>query len=260
MAILQYLDENSAQFIDDVVQRWGRIVVPFFRNYSKSKTAAHGFGSGFLARFNGKHWLVTALHVLEEALRADACVFNLLGRGIVLEHMAFFPDKPNDLVFAPLEGILMQQGFPAVPAIDLDADNEGTDEFDYHLLMGYPASQNRLDTKFDELDRRLLSITAEKAVDALTVGSGITDAVLFTYDPKHLVDTTFDRAQPPGLHGMSGGPALELRMTRFPGNEYRFYVRLAGVLAEWKKSQRIVVAASASALREAIRRVAHVQS
>jgi hypothetical protein len=58
---------------------------------------------------------------------------------------------------------------------------------------------------------------------------------------------------------MSGGPALQLHVSRFSGNEYRFYVRLSGVLVEWKKKEKVVLAASAACLREALRKVEDVQ-
>jgi len=257
--MLLYLNEGSVEYIDEIVRRWGRIVVPFFRNYGKSKTAAHGFGSGFVARVRGKHWLVTALHVVDDAIRADACVFSLCGKGVVLEHMAFFPDKANDLAFAPLERILMQHRFARVPAIDLDAEDDGTAEVGYHLLMGYPASKNRLDLKFDELERRLHSVTAERIQHQEDIATNVREPVFFRYDQKAQVDSFFHPLQPPGLHGMSGGPALELRASRFFGNEYRFHIKLSGVLLEWKKQQKVVVAASAVRLRESLRKVEDMQ-
>jgi hypothetical protein len=203
--------------------------------------------------------LVTALHVVEQVMLADACVVNICGTGVILEHIAFFPDEDNDLAFAPLDGILMRHGVTRIVAIELDAQEDGSEEVGYHLLMGYPASKNKLDLKFNEIERRLHSLTAKSVSPPQRLVTTIKEPRFFGYDPKSQVDSQIRPVQPPGLHGMSGGPALELRASRHIGNEYRFHIRLSGVLVEWRQQEKVVVAASAVALREALRKVEEFQ-
>jgi hypothetical protein len=74
------VSDASVEFIDHLVRYWGAVVVPFFAP-GKSKTAARIFGSGFIVHTIGGRWLVTALHVVEDIVRLEACVINVAGQG-----------------------------------------------------------------------------------------------------------------------------------------------------------------------------------
>jgi len=241
------LNDANVEYIDQIVRRWGRVVVPFFRP-GKSKTAAHVFGSGFLAYALGRHWLVTALHVIEDVLSLDACVINVAGHGIVLERVPFFPDRENDLAFAPIDRLLSTHDIKAIPVIDLEREESEASPLGYH-----PATKNELDPRWGKIDRQLLSLTAELAPTGTLVPTEIRNPVLFAYEPKVQVDSLLNRiGPPPALQGMSGGPTLELRATRLSEEEFRFHPRLSGVLVEWRRKERIIVATSATRLREAL--------
>lgn len=246
------IDLHTAQIFDVLVERWRKIVVPFFTADPKSKTRAKGFGSGFMAVYKGVHFLVTAKHVLDDARRYGICAININDHALLLQNIYFFTDPQNDLAFAPIEETLINNKIKSILAIDLTKKSAALERLGYHLLMGYPASRNKLDPRWGKVDRMLLSITAEENAAKNILVKTISDPVIFDYDPKKQLDSSFKpTGQPPDLYGMSGGPALEVRFSRNEKEEYSFHVTLSGVLVEWHDNKRAIVAASNASLIKA---------
>lgn len=257
MSIVMPFNPNSAEFIDEIARRWGRVVVPFFTNHPKRKAAARGFGSGFIASYRGVPFLVTAKHVIEQALEEDCCVINVDGRGIILENLPFHIDRGNDLAFTPMDRIFNEAGLATVQTIDLERGDDGSEAWGYHLLLGYPGTKNKLEREWGKVNRQLLSLTLEPAHTEKEVNSDIEDPILFDFHPKQQVDSFFNRVQqPPDLHGMSGGPTFELRMIIPFKGQLNFHMRLSGVLVEQHPRQGVIVAATAKSLVRAIENIA----
>ena len=83
------IDLEKAKIFDEIVDRWRKIVVPFFTREPNNKTAVSGFGSGFIAIYKGEHFLVTAKHVLDDALRYGTCAININNHVLLLQNMYF---------------------------------------------------------------------------------------------------------------------------------------------------------------------------
>jgi hypothetical protein len=259
MSILRLMGNNSVEFIEDFARRWSRTVVPFFAQTNEFNPVVQGFGSGFLLRAKNEHWLVTALHVVRDAARHGQFVIVVDGKGIVLSKVPFVFDEINDLAVAPMDQLLREHEFVSVAAIDISPPPDQSSPLGFTVLLGYPASKNQFHLRFGAVDRYLLSLTVERAVPDASVETTLADPVLFGYHSSGLLDSQFKRTgQAPGLHGMSGGPALELRATRVSVEEYRFSSRLSGVLVEWHRTRRIVVAASVECLRALLNKAAAV--
>lgn len=252
----RYLNENSVEFIDEMVKRWGRVVVPFFSSGENSRAGANGFGTGFLVRFNSKHYLVTAMHVVEDALGCSACAINICGVGVGLKDIFFYRDKENDLAVADLDEFLVNNGFDSIPSIDLDNEHTSFKPLGFYLLMGYPGTKNKLEPRWGKINRNLYSITTEKLGSNIGINTDIGVPILFEYDPKNQIDSNLKSAgRPPELYGMSGGPALELHAKYISEDELRFYVRLTGILVEWHKRKKIIVAVCKNKLIDLIERL-----
>lgn len=235
-------DESFLRFIDGIVESWGRAVVPFFAGSEKSKTAAFGFGSGFLIVRNGRCYLATALHVVEEMIRCGVCVTSIAGKGMAVEHLEFTFDQANDLAVVAIDRFLQEKGVGSIFPINLDSEPCSGEPTGLHLLMGYPASKNKLDTKWNKVDRMLFSITAEQS-DGKGINTPIANALFFAFEPKKMVNSQAVRADnPPDLYGMSGGPVLALFSEQTPVG-INFGVRFCGVLVEWHSRHRAIVAA-----------------
>lgn len=164
----------------------------------------------------------------------------------------FFTDPKNDLAFAPIEDALIKNGVSSIFAIDLTSKNYALERTGYHLLMGYPASKNKLDPRWGKVDRMLLSITAVENAEKKSQIKAISDPIVFDFDPKKQLDSFFKpTGQPPHPYGMSGGPALEVRFSNTAGEGFGLYVTLTGVLVEWHENKRAIVAASSESLIKA---------
>ena len=249
---------TTVEIFDALAERWQNIVVPFLTNGKKSRTGARGFGSGFMATYRGVHFLVTAKHVLDETIRHGTCAININDHVLLLENMDFFTDPDNDLAFTPIQDALLRNKVERVLAIDLTPGFEVRESLGYHLLMGYPASKNKLDSRWGKVDRTLLSITAQKSEAEHPWVKKISDPVVFNYDPKKQIDSTFQpTGQPPQPYGMSGGPALEVRFSGTYEEGYSFFVTLSGVLVEWHENKRAIVAASSDSLLRAFEAAAN---
>lgn len=243
---------NSAQVFDDLVGRWQKIVIPFLASAKNSRTGAIVFGSGFMTTYRGKYFLVTAKHVLDDVMRHGTCAINVNGHVLLLEDLRFTIDHDNDLAFAPIEEALFRNKVERVFVIDLTPGSPVRESLGYHLLMGYPATKNKLDPRWGKVDRMLLSITAKKNEAKHLWVKNISDPVVFDYDPKKQFDSASQPAgQPPQPYGMSGGPALEVRFSWAEEVGFSLYVTLSGVLVEWHENKRAIVAASSGDLLRA---------
>lgn len=247
------IDLEKAKIFDEIVDRWRKIVVPFFTREPNNKTAVSGFGSGFIAIYKGEHFLVTAKHVLDDALRYGTCAININNHVLLLQNMYFFTDPHNDLAFTPIGEALYKNKIETVPAIDLTKEGEVPKSLGYHLLIGYPASKNKLEPRWNKVNRMLYSFTAEVNVAKKSLIKNISDPVVFDFDLNKQVDSSLKpTGQPPHPKGMSGGPALEVRFSGTQEEGYSYYVTLSGVLVEWHEKKRVIVAASTASLMKAL--------
>lgn len=245
---------ESLDFIDALLPDLEKIMIPFFSPSVKNPKGADGFGSGFLATYNGRRYLVTALHVVEDVAHYGTCVIRINGKAIFLEKVKFSINKDNDLAFALIDDLLNRNNINDAVFIDLDfsADTD-TVKIDHHLLLGYPETKNRIDPKWNKTAILLLSITANPANPALKIKTPILKRILFEYNTKKLINSDLTIAnQPPKLQGMSGGPSLEMRVARFAKDKLEVSILVSGVLVEWHKNEKIVVAASVDSLRTAM--------
>ncbi len=254
MKIVVSHTSESLDFIDALLPDLEKIMIPFFSPSVKSPKGADGFGSGFLATYNGRRYLVTALHVVEDVAHYGTCAIRINEKAILLEKVKFSINKDNDLAFALIDDLLNRNNVNDAVFIDLDfSADPDTVKTDHHLLLGYPETKNRIAPKWNKTDILLLSITANPANPDLKIKTPILKRILFKYDTKKLINSDLTIAnQPPKLQGMSGGPSLEMRVARFAKDKLEVSILVSGVLVEWHKNEKIVVAASVDSLRTAM--------
>jgi len=142
MNILLPLSSNSVEYIDVLVRSWSRVTVAFYSNSHKSKSAADGYGSGFIVYYKKRHYLVTAKHVVEQAQENDINVINVNGQSFILHKIYFVTDDSNDIAVSVIDDFLMENELRKTPAINLDAEEKGVSIGDY-LLLGYPGTKSR---------------------------------------------------------------------------------------------------------------------
>lgn len=227
-------------------------VVPIFVENPKSQLAVDGLCSAFLLMDGDALYLVTALHVLQDAKRFDHPVGNFAGKAAHLGGLKFRTSRDHDVAVAHLSREWLQSAglerLKALPAIET-SDWQGTE---VHLLWGYPGTKNRLDKRFDRVDRQMLSISTERSFTS-SVKTAITDAIHISYDHKNVINSSQEKlGLQPALQGMSGGPLIHVLKRQLSPREERFSARCEGVLCEGHQRQRIVVASPISAVKDLI--------
>lgn len=241
-------DIDYLKHIDDVVDRWSIIVVPFYSSSTKSNANADGFGSGFVVRYRNKLFLATASHVVDDAMKNEVNIIVINGHSILLENIIAMRDEQNDIAAFPLDNLLRKNGFRSVSGLDIDVAPKG-EPLGLNLLLGYPGTKNRLNSKFKKTNRHLQSITAKKIDHEVSLKTEISNCIQFEYNTKKLIDSKLNKIpNSPYLHGMSGGPALEMRQELTSEHELKTHIRLVGVLVEWHQQQKVIVATEASSL------------
>lgn len=239
--------------IDKLTELWGDVVVPIYVDNPKSELAVDGLGSAFLYTDRGALYLVTALHVVQNANLFAHQVGVFAGKAAHLGGLTFSKSPAHDVVVAHLSNEWLQgaglERLKALPA----AHSDEWQESGVHLLWGYPETKNRLDQRFGRVNRQMLSITTEHLLTS-SVKTKIKDAICISYNHKNVVNSAQEKLGPqPALQGMSGGPLIHVLTRRVSLSEVRFNVRCDGVLCEWHKTARAVVASPLAAVKKLIR-------
>lgn len=246
-------EQNPFEPIDKLVELWGDVVVPIYVDNPKSKLAVDGLGSAFLYIDRDDLYLVTALHVVQDSNRFTHQVGNFAGKAAHLGGLRFRTSPTQDVAIAHLSHEwLRNAGLERLKALQAKQSDEWQ-ETGVHLLWGYPGTKNRLAQRFGRVDRNMLSITAGRS-PASTVKTGIADPICISYDHKNVWNSAQEKlGQQPALQGMSGGPLIHVLKRRNSPSGNQFNVRCDGVLCEWHKRERIVVASPMAAVTELIR-------
>lgn len=241
---------GSLEFIDRLIERWGKILIPFFAKDPKSEFGMQSFGSGFIAKYRSQYFLVTALHVVLRAIKEDACAVVIGDEVVSLQFVSFAKDTANDLAALELGQMSFSGSKSTFAAVDLDSDTAQWHSTELHMLCGYPSSKNRLNPRLGKKDLRILSITAERTEHYRNDQIKVADPIWFKYERKKQINSAGDKADPPpDLWGMSGGAALKIVAKHLSSEEIRYSVTLAGVLLEWHKNDHIIASANVKSLK-----------
>ena len=234
--------------LTELATTWANITVPLYASIPNTLSDYAVFGSGFLVTYEDRRYLVTAKHVVDEIQRAGLVGINVAGKGAVADNLIFKVSKRHDLAIAQITNYWIRNNkLSKVVCIPLVRE-ESWSRTEVFLLAGYPASRNRLQPAYDKTDLRYFCISA--LPHSKEISSSIVDSISFGYDEKKIVNSALiNPGGKPPLHGMSGGPALRVIVNP---KSRRISVEVAGVLCEWKKGERAIVAAPVSAIFELI--------
>ena len=238
----RYMKQEMINEIDKAIEKWSDIVVPIFVSSEKSDQAANGLGSAFLCEEGNCKFLVTALHVVTEANKSKLQVANINGKGVDIGGLPFRVMKNHDVAVVELSDEWFQsKEIKSVKTAPLGRDLSAWTKTGLYFAIGYPGTKNRLDMRYGKIDRYCQSISVT-ALDAYSFKTPIQDAMCFSYDHKKVFDSTGKLLGPqPDLNGMSGGPCLELLSSMSLPKKHSFHP--VGVLTEWHKKERVIVAA-----------------
>lgn len=246
------IEQDPFAPIDQLTELWRDVVVPIYVENPKSELAIDGLGSAFLHIDQDALYLVTALHVVQDANQYSHQIGVFAGKAVHLGGLDFRTSAAHDVAVAHLSDEWLQKKelnrLKTLPA----ASTNQWQETGLRLLWGYPGTMNRLDVRFGRTDRKMLAITTDLS-PTRPVKTKIKDAIQISYDHKNVINSDLKKlGAQPALQGMSGGPLIHVMVSPVPSSSMRFSLRCDGVLCEWHKSSRVVVASPLDAVKKLI--------
>lgn len=247
------MPKDIAKVINSLAYKWKITIAPFLSKYKNDYCI---FGTGFIVRFNSSYYLVTALHVLEDALKNEAVVIKVNNNDVLFEKLLFCPDKENDIAVANIDDLLARNDIKSIIPINLSEDFSSYMSTNTYLLMGYPSSKNKLKPLYNKFDKMIYSFTVPLLDEVPTEISTISDPIHFTFTHQDFLSSELEyKVQAPNPYGMSGGPAFELMYRKQGETTIHHHVKLVGILVEWHKNKQTIIAASSSSLLKVLKKL-----
>lgn len=242
------LNDSSMDYIDQIVDRYKEVVIPFYTNPRTQYHNVNGFGSGFVVKHKGSYFVVTAKHVMSDVKKYGMAITVFGKRKMILENIRVVSSKDRDVAVFCIDKWMENERIQELPHITFyeDYSFQSVEDNSYFILMGYPATKNRVRDYRKGLNPNLLSITVIQTTPPEKLRSDAKSPIFYEFDSKKLIDSSCKKIScPPDLYGMSGGPAFEL-VARRPilmrsNTKIEFSLRFCGVLIEWHKAKKCIL-------------------
>ncbi len=226
-------------------------------------------GTSFLLHLDGRPFLVSAAHVIDESAHSNLYVGG--DQGLVpIEGTWLATDKPNgdrakdkyDFGYLALSPKLVDEIGPVKYIAESElSKNRGSTFGRIYQAMGYPASRNsRIDITARSVPAKAwiynspASQIPQLAKDWNVSGE---DHIFVGYDKKHSLDTRGARINSIKVRGASGGVLLDLGLVSIPSNlppDTKCTGYLAGVLIENPQRHSAIVAIKIGIVVDQIRK------
>lgn len=254
MTVLQFFNEfRPLELVDNVVNRWAKIVVPIYIRDPNSNHRVLGYGSAFIVERNRAAFLVTVLHVLVGIKDGEALLANIGGKAVLLNGLSFVTSAEDDLAVAFLDPSWVEkQKLERVFSLPLDAPAPSWKRFDIFVLLGYPGSRNKLNKNTNDVDRRLFSYSSSQRIENPQASTHIRNPVAFHFDKKAVTDTDENKINVGAFNGNSGGPVLEVRARNDGYGTIKLSTSLAGVFVGWDKHHKELLCIRPEIVKELI--------
>jgi Trypsin-like peptidase domain len=237
---LLYNELKPLVVIDNVVEKWMGIVVPFFTNDPHSLHKLIGIGSGFLVEYEKKIFLITAHHVLKDIPDGKIVTANINGKGVCINDLPFVKSDTDDLAVALIQNDwAATQGIKSLFPLLLADKASDFVKSNFFILLGYPASKNKLNSNTNDTDRRLIGYSSQQKIEVPISKTHINKPIAFSFNKKFATDTNEIKINAGSFSGNSGGPVLEVLIRKDDLNIIS--VILAGVFLGWDKTTKELI-------------------
>lgn len=203
-------------------------------------------GTGFVIVHKTKFYFVTARHVLDVAFQYKEIRTQLFGEVADLHGLYFISCPISDISVTSLPDYWLtahHMRFLYAPSTsDLPSEYEDTEEY---VMAGFPASANKVDVRWPPkvVGAKMLVMPA-RLNDSHEVRSNIPDPIEIYYDHKRREANTA-----PALQGVSGGPLFRVTKRNIKSRDMiGLGIKPVGVLCEWHKREKTVIAVKISAV------------
>ncbi|MDX8399597.1 MAG: hypothetical protein R8K20_05050 [Gallionellaceae bacterium] len=180
---------NPLKIIDDIVNLWSVIIVPFYINDPNSSHKAICLGSGFNVEKYGATFLVTALHVLKELNNNEALAAKIGGKGILLNGRPFIKSDEDDIAVAFIDpNWAKSQGITKTSPLSLNCLGRTGISLNIFVLLGFPGSKNKINFNTNETARQLLSYSSTQRIEQPRCKTHIRNPVAFKFDKRSAIN------------------------------------------------------------------------
>lgn len=221
-------------------ERWASAVCPVYVNPEKRSVTAQGIGTMFVGAIDRKLYLITADHVIAASQSYKFRVLHLQGRALDTAHMDFRGSRSCDIAVQEMNASTSPSLIGGVyKHIPVSEDCPGWVPTGIFSLLGYPSTQNVLKARFGSTNRRVFNVIATRTAQP-SKRTQIENAFALEYSPRSATDGSGAKTNPPDLHGMSGGPCIEI-MSKQTSDGLSLRAKLKGVITEFHAQDRQII-------------------
>lgn len=230
------------EIINDIASHWESIVIPIFGK-SKHPSGATTIGSGFIATINNHFLLITAAHVAKTIQESNIITINIKGCAVNLTGLPIIKNALQDIALIPLSPKWMEQNkLKTIKSVAINAPNTDWKRTGIYIAMGYPSSRNMLDSRYKKFNRYCHSISLAE-INSCDLNTSIQNPLLLQYDHENIFNNKGEKLGAQiDLHGMSGGPCMEILKWKNLDGTIKYTLDPTAVLAEWHKNKKIIIA------------------
>jgi hypothetical protein len=209
----------------------------------------HGIGTGFVFVAGGAPYLVTAKHAMEEVFQHKQFMVKLLGKPLLLSGLYFVSDEESDISISLLPfDWLTSQGIEKIYAPSCIRPPSTYERAGAYVVIGFPASKNSIDTRWCVEKTTTCFWLALDSNEDKTPRDGFRRPLALGYEHR-----IRGESEPPSLKGMSGCPVLEVFHRRIDDSQTAISLYPRGVLCEWHKREKVIVAERIESVEDLIR-------
>jgi hypothetical protein len=203
-------------------------------------------GSAIRCYLNGRRAILTALHVLDEAMKAPQglAVSTGYGKPPYLVHGPVHIDRLADLAvyFLPEDYPCADAAFWPSARIDRSLEHLATD---YLFLHGFPGQTSYASRLLNGVVSKSLPYGAMQRLDHLPADLQPFQLAI-EYDPEGMVGETGAAHDLVDPHGLSGSPVWRLGLSGRSNRDWNPKDSLlVGILTQWRPDEKVLIATSA---------------
>jgi hypothetical protein len=244
--------QDKIDFIHRAIPQMASYTFPFVSSVVEVRDSESGalIGSGLRCLFKGRRAVVTAGHVIEEALRASSFAFSA-GYGVppyvFRARMESLRESDLAVCFLPDDypPASEQVAFWPLERSDISGERLGSD---YLFAHGFPGERSRFFRLANGLALKSLPYGAMQRLEDLP-GDLKPSQFALDFNPSHM-HYSKDESQPsPDPSGLNGSPVWRIGISGKPPAQWSPQESLlVGFLTQWRQDARILVATRVSQL------------
>lgn len=247
--------EQKLAFVTRATRDMALHTFPFIATVAavESETSGFAVGSAVRVRDGSRRWVVTAAHVVDEAMRRTGRLAVAAVRGAAPVVLAGEPVRDHE---ADLCAFAVGTGFPDVAFWDLEErdDVDLNMSRDFLFVHGFPQTRGHFSPMLEALLTRSFPYGAMRREDDLPPDLA-TFQVALEFEAATLRGLDGEVAEPERPNGLSGSPVWRIGAAWGRASDWSpASCKLVGVLTQWRPKDELLVASGVGRLAAMLRR------